>query len=133
MAGTKDRMEKVGVFLASGIFRTTLYICLVLLILWLGKSSYEFGYNVFNQEAMSPGDGQEVTVVIQEGSSVWQIGRTLKQKGLIEDAKVFWVQELLSSYHGKLESGTYLLSTAYTPNRIMSILAGEDEEGTTDS
>ena len=40
----------------------------------------------------------------------------------------------LSTYHGKLQAGTYLLSTAYTPNRIMGILAGDDEqEGVSDS
>ena len=38
------------------------------------------------------------------------------------------VQELLSNYHGKLEPGTYLLSTAYTPTRIMGILAGDKEQ-----
>ena len=42
--------------------------------------------------------------------------------------------ERLSTYHGKLQAGTYLLSTAYTPNRIMGILAGDDEqEGVSDS
>ena len=77
---------------------------------------------------MSPGAGQEVTVVIQEGSSVYKIGKTLESKGLIRNAYVFVVQELLSNYHGKLEPGTYLLSTAYTPTRIMGILAGDKEQ-----
>lgn len=134
MASTRDKVGKAGVVLAGGVFRTALYICVAVLIFWIGKSTYQFGYNIFNQQPMSPGDGQEITVVIKEGSSVYKIAKTLENKGLIKDAKVFYVQELLSNYRGKLQPGTYLLSTAYTPTRIMGILAGdEDQEGVTDS
>ena len=133
MGSTRDKVGKAGVAVASGIFRTAFYVCVVVLIFWIGKSTYQFGYNIFNQQAMSPGAGQEVTVVIEDGSSVYKIGKTLESKGLVEDAKIFYVQERLSNYHGKLKAGTYLLSTAYTPNRIMSILSGEDEEGADNS
>ena len=77
---------------------------------------------------MDPGDGREVTVVIKEGASAYQVGRTLEKKGLIEDAKVFFVQEKLSNYRGKIKAGTYILSTAYTPDRIMAVLSGESDE-----
>ena len=110
-----------------------LYACVVVLIFWIGKSTYQFGYNIFNQQAMSPGEGQEVTVVIKEDSSVYDIAKTLERKGLIEDSLVFWVQEKMSNYSGQLRPGTYLLSTAYTPSRIMSILAGDMEQEESDS
>ena len=74
---------------------------------------------------MSPGEGQEITVVIKEDASLYGIAKTLQKKGLVKSAPVFYVQERLSTYHGKLKAGTYLLSTAYTPNRIMGILAGD--------
>lgn len=77
---------------------------------------------------MSPGEGQEVTVVIKEDASLYGIAKTLQKKGLVKSAPVFYVQERLSTYHGKLKAGTYLLSTAYTPNRIMGILAGDEEQ-----
>lgn len=125
---TRDKVETAGMILAGGFFKMALYVCVVLLIFWIGKMTYQFGYDVFNQQAMSPGEGQEVTVVINEGSSVYDIGKTLESKGLISDALVFVVQEKLSNYSGELSAGTYLLSTAYTPTRIMSILAGADEE-----
>ncbi|MCI5529610.1 MAG: solute-binding protein [Blautia sp.] len=128
MGNTRDQVGKAGLVIAGGVFRTALYICVAVLIFWGGKTAYQFGYNVFDQQAISPGAGQEVTVVIQEGSSVYDIGRILESKGLIEDAKVFYVQEKLSNYRGKLNAGTYLLSTAYTPTRIMGILAGDEEQ-----
>jgi UPF0755 protein len=128
MGNTRERVGAAGLAVAGGLFRIVLYICVAVLIFWIGKSSYQFGYNVFNQQAMSPGDGQEITVVIEEGSSVRSIAKTLEAKGLIEDRNVFYIQEMLSNYHGKLQTGTYLLSTAYTPNRIMAIMSGETQE-----
>ena len=128
MGNTRDKIGKAGLVFAGGVFRIALYVCVAVFIFWAGKTTYQFGYDVFNQQAMSPGDGQEVTVVIPEGSSEYQIGEILEAKGLIKDAKVFYVQEKLSNYKGKLKAGTYLLSTAYTPTRIMGILAGDTEQ-----
>lgn len=125
--------ERVGTALAGGAFRILLYVCVIFLLIWLGKSTYQFGYDVFNQQAVSPGEGQEVTVVIKEGATVYQIAKTLENKGLINNAYVFWIQEKLSNYKDQLRPGTYLLSTAYTPTRIMGILAGDEEQGGTDS
>lgn len=128
MGETRDRLGTAGVIVAGGFFKIALYVCVAVIIIWIGKVTYEFGYDVFNQQAMSPGEGQEITVVINEGATSFDIARTLKNKGLVESSLVFWVQEKLSNYSGKMKAGTYLLSTAYTPTRIMSILAGEDDE-----
>ena len=65
---------------------------------------------------------------------MYKIAKTLQKKGLVKRAAVNYVQERLSPYHGKINAGSNLLSTAYTPNRIMGILAGDDEqEGVSDS
>ena len=55
--------------------------------------------------------------MIKEDATAYDIAKTLKSKGLIEDSLVFVVQEKLSNYSGKMRPGTYLLSTAYTPNQ----------------
>ena len=80
MGNTRDHVGKAGLVIAGGVFRTALYICVAVLIFWGGKTAYQFGYNVFDQQAISPGAGQEVTVVIQEGSSVYEIGMILESK-----------------------------------------------------
>ena len=128
MADTREKAGRAGVFLAGGIFKAALYICIIVFLIWVGKSAYQFGYDVFNQQAMSPGEGQQITVVIKEGTSAYKAGRTLEQKGLIKNALAFVVQEKMSAYHGQIKAGTYLLSTAYTPTRIMAVLAGEESE-----
>ena len=52
---------------------------------------------------------------------------------VISRAKVFWVQEKLSNYKGQMKSGTYLLSTAYEPSRLLAIMAGDAEQEGADS
>lgn len=132
MGNARERIGAATVALAGAIFKLLLYVCVVFFIIWVGKTTYQFGYDVFNQQPMRPGEGQEVTVVIREGASAYEIGKTLESKGLVKDAEVFLVQELLSNYRGQLRPGTYLLSTAYTPTRMMGIMAGDAElEGTT--
>ena len=54
MGNTRDQVGKAGLFVAGGIFRTAFYVCVAVLIFWIGKSAYQFGYNVFNQQAVSP-------------------------------------------------------------------------------
>ena len=67
-------------------------------------------------------------MVVKEDDSVYDIAKTLESKGLVEDAKVFWIQEKLSNYKGQMKPGTYLLSTAYEPFRLLAIMAGDAEQ-----
>ena len=86
MSDTRDRAGAAGVAVAGVIFKIALYVCVVVLLFWIGKSAYQFGHDVFNQEAMSPGEGQEVTVVISEDASLYKIAKTLQKKGLVKSA-----------------------------------------------
>ena len=128
MGDKKDRVGAAGVIVAGGFFKIALYVCVAVLVIWIGKVTYQFGYNIFNQQAMSPGEGQQGTVVIKEGASAYKVGKTLEQKGLIKDALAFTIQERMSAYHGQIKAGTYLLSTAYTPTRIIAVLSGEESK-----
>ena len=69
MSDTRERAGAAGVVVAGTFFKIVLYICVIVLLFWVGKASYQFGHDVFNQQAMSPGEGQEVTVVIKEDTS----------------------------------------------------------------
>ncbi len=122
----RNTLWKAGLALAGAAFRVAFYAAVAVLIFWIMKYSYQFGYDVFNQQPMSPGDGQIVTIVVPQGADDQAIGGILEAKGLIGNKYVFFVQQFLSGYRGKLEPGTYQLSTAYTPTRIMGILSGEE-------
>lgn len=89
MSDTRERAGAAGVVVAGTFFKIVLYICVIVLLFWVGKASYQFGHDVFNQQAMSPGEGQEVTVVIKEDTSLYKIAKTLQKKGLVKSATVF--------------------------------------------
>jgi len=57
MSDTRERAGAAGVVVAGTFFKIVLYICVIVLLFWVGKASYQFGHDVFNQQAMSPGEG----------------------------------------------------------------------------
>ena len=44
MADTRDKVGRAGVFLAGGVFKTAVYIFIIVFLIWVGKSAYQFGY-----------------------------------------------------------------------------------------
>lgn len=127
----KDRGYQAAVTGAKGVIRVLIYIALILLIVLVGKMAYSFGYLVFDQRPATvvKEEGEDVTVVVKEGDTSYDVGKTLVEKGLSENAIVFWVQEQLSDYKGKIQPGTYLLNTADNVDEMLAILSGEDTEG----
>lgn len=123
------RKQGAASIMASGFFRLAVYACIVFAVIFVGKSAYDFGYAIFNEVPVAEGEGTDITVVIKDGSSVYQIGKILKKKELIEDAKVFVVQEKLSNYKDKLQAGTYILNTNMTADDMMAILSRENVDG----
>ena len=131
--GEQVRKQKRSSIIAGGFFRFAVYLIVAAVVIYIGKTAYDFGYNIFYQQPMdSEEEGRDVTVAVEEGDSVYQIGRTLESRRLIQDAKVFVVQEKLSNYSGKLQPGTYILNTSMTPDEIMEILAKENVAGQPD-
>ena len=127
--GKQVRKQKKSSIVAGGFLRFGLYVCVIIAVVYIGKSAFDFGYAIFNQVPMaSEEDGRDITVVVEDGDSVYQIGKNLKNKGLIEDAKIFVIQEKLSNYKGKLQAGTYGSSGKREYRRA----AGSDKPGRRD-
>ena len=114
------------------IFKTCIGLALVMLIVMclirFSQKAYDFGFRIFSDEAMTPPPGYSTTVTIVEGKSVLEIGETLKNAGLIKDAYLFYLQELMSNYHNKLRPGVYQLSTSMRPEEMMVLMSTEPEE-----
>ena len=64
--------------------------------------------------------------------TVKDIAQMLEEKGLIEDARLFVVQELLSAYHKEIKPGIYDLSTDMTAAQMLEIMStpAQQEDGT---
>ena len=114
------------------IFKTCIGIAiamfLIMTLIKLSGQAYEFGYRIFAEEPMTPAPGLTISVAIVEGKSAMDIGQILEEKGLVRSAYLFYFQELLSDYHGRLQPGIYSLSTSMTPEEMMEIMSTVPEE-----
>ena len=126
--GINDRQSFIDIL--GTVLQYVLIVILIMLIVRYAREAYAIGYGAFSEEAMdAEGEGHEVTVEIKDGMSVSEIGQLLEKDGLIKDARVFPLQERLSSYHGKLAPGTYTLTSDMTPDEILKALAQDSSEG----
>lgn len=110
------------------ILKVVLIALAISLILKYVTLAYEFGYKVFADEPMSANNPKTISIGIAEGESVSDVADMLQEKGLIADAKLFRVQELLSAYHDKIKPGYYDLSTGMTANEMLQIMSEGSEE-----
>lgn len=116
---------------ARGILKILIYICLFLVLVFAGKTAYDFGYDIFNQQPLAgSGNGKDVTIEVKEGMSEKEIGELLIENGLIEERlSVFQAQVLFSGYQGSLKAGTYILNTSQTVDEMLEILSQKNTEG----
>ena len=122
---TKDVV--VSVF--STVFKIVVAIVIVMLVYKWSMSAYEYGQRVFNEPPVSVGEGRIVTVTVNQGDTVKKISKMLEEAGLIRDAELFMIQEMLSEYKDKMKPGTYALSTSMTTEEMMQIMSkGVEEE-----
>ena len=91
----KDATYQAAVSGAKGAIRILLYVLLICILIFVGKTAYSFGYLIFYQEpeADTQAEGQDVTVIVHEEDSVYDVGVTLQEKGLIERPVIFWAPD----------------------------------------
>ncbi len=110
------------------IIKIAAVVFLVSFVYETAVKAYDYGYRVFAEEPVSVGDGRTISISVGASDSVRDIGKNLEEKGLIRDANLFFVQELLSEYHGKIIPGIYDLNTSMTNDEMLEIMSSEQEE-----
>lgn len=94
-------------------------------IMRAATAAYDYGYRIFTEAPVSLGEGRTISVSVQEPVSPREVGEMLEERGLIRDANLFVIQELLSENHGKMQPGIYDLSTAMTAEEMMDVMAAD--------
>lgn len=110
------------------IIKIAVAAVVIVVVFRLAVYAYDFGYKVFADTPVSEGEGRIVSVVVSQGQGIRELAKILEQKGLIEDANVFYIQERLSDYKDKLKPGVYELSTAMNSQEMLEILCDIEEE-----
>ena len=110
------------------ICRVAIAVLAIVLVYKGAVIAYDYGYRVFQEPPVAEKPGTDVQVEITVGKSALQIGEILESKGLIRDAKLFYVQNLLSHYKDKLRAGVYTLNTSMTMEEMMQIMSTTEPE-----
>ena len=121
-------VKKIGLGVLDAIVKIVFVIIVAMLISKYAKLAYNYGYHIFNQTAVSSGTGRTVTFTVGSGDSVDTIAENLAGVGLITDKNLFKLQERFSENHGKEKAGTYELSTAMTPEEMLAIMSGGQDD-----
>ncbi len=114
--------------LAETVIKIVAAVFIIMFVYDTAVKAYDYGYRVFAEEPMTLGEGRIISIYVKEEDSVKDIGTTLEEKGLIRDANLFIVQELVSEYHGKIQPGIYDLNTSMSTEEMLEIMAADAEE-----
>lgn len=121
-----DKIIKNGIRI---VFYILIDVVIVLLVIQAFIAAYNFSYKVFTDQPGSYLESPQVQVVIPPDSSTAEIVDILIDSDVVEDKYVMLAKIYISSYHGKLMPGTYVLSKTMTQSEILKILTHtEDEE-----
>ena len=115
--------KEIVVSIFASAFKVVLAVIIIMLVYKGSITAYDYGQRVFNEPPITTGSGRTIRVTIAEGSTAREIGEELEKKGLIREARLFVIQEMLSEYKDKLQGGSYELSTSMTTHEMMEILA----------
>ncbi|MCI5996556.1 MAG: solute-binding protein [Blautia sp.] len=121
------KQRKKSVIVIFAVLKVFVLVLVIAVFVSAGKKAYSFGYRVFAEETVSDPPGKKVAVTIEDGITISELSKLLKEKRLIRDERVFQVQYQLSEYKGKLKGGTYILNTAQTSGEMLAELSGENE------
>ena len=114
--------------MSATVFKICITAVVVLAVFYLSVSAYDFGYAVFADEPVSTGEGNVVSVVITEDKDSMEVAKLLESKGVIADAKIFYVQEMLSDTTGGIQPGVYELNSNMNSAEILAVITAETEE-----
>lgn len=122
---TKEINRITGAIIA--ISSRLIVLALVVLLLYEGVTrGYEFGHGIFYASAMEAEPGRDKAITVNEGTSVSQAAKLLKDDGLIANEYSFIIQAEFFGY--KINPGSYTFNTSMTSKEILQMMNENTEE-----
>ena len=115
---SKDRLQGLTLRLLSD----AMWMLIIAVLLFIGivgaKGMYSFGYSVFTGNPKSA-PSEELSVTIEDGASVRQVAKQLKDENLIDDVNVFVAQSAI--FDLKVKPGTYTVNRNNTSRQLLEV------------
>lgn len=123
--------------LIGSIFGGIVRIAMVVLVIWVIYNgviiSYDYGYRIFREPAMTEGQGRTITVDIPDKMSPFAMGKLFESKGLVRDGRLLALQYFCSEYRKDLKPGIYELNTSMVAEEMFAKMAAKAPEEEKDS
>ncbi|MDE6882926.1 MAG: endolytic transglycosylase MltG [Lachnospiraceae bacterium] len=110
------------------VIKITAFVFIAMFVIRTAAAAHDYGFRVFAEKPMDVGEGRTISVSIGNADSAKEVGEMLQERGLIRDATLFRIQELLSENHGKIRPGIYDLTTAMTAQEMLEVIAAKPDE-----
>ena len=120
--------QKALMSVASICLKVIVFIVIVLGLVSLGQTTYRYTHAVFSDAALEEAPGKTIRVKIPEDISGKKLAKVLEENGLVEDAKVFFVQMKMSDFGETVKAGTYELNTSMSPSEMFKILSSNGDK-----
>ena len=128
MKKKRIRASRIVLQIVSISFSILLVLLAAVGIERIGKDAYRFGYRIFTEEAVEDAPGTDVLLRVTDQMSAYDLAQKMKQKNLVKDANLFFVQLELSAHAKEIKPGTYTLNTSMKAEELLDVLAQEDEK-----
>lgn len=112
--------------------KTLKYVIMIVIAIVCATSAYNFGLKVFSKEAMEAAPGTDMSFTFEEGTTIKQVGETLEEYQVIDDAGIFLVQSYIYSVKS-IKPGTYLFNTSQNSEEILETIVAGPEESKADT
>lgn len=107
------------------VIKAVAVIFLIMFVYDAALKAYDYGYRIFAEEPLTVGEGRTISISVDQDESVRDIGKKLQERGLIRDANLFILQELVSEHHGQIQPGIYDLNTSMTGEEMLTVMSAE--------
>ena len=115
--------RKAAMRVGSICLKVAMLVLIVLGIIYLGQTTYRYTRAVFGNEAYEEAPGKNAKVNVPQDISAKEMAEILEENGLIEDAKVFYIQMKMEDFGDTVKAGEYELNSSMSPAEMFRILS----------
>lgn len=108
------------------------YVIMVVIIVVCATWAFNFGSKIFNSEGQEAAPGTDMTLTIEEGTTIDELAKTLEEYGVIDDTMIFKVQSYVYGVDS-IKPGTYIFNTSKAGEDIFEIIKDGPQENQKES
>lgn len=116
----KNNSKKLALMIVYWCAVIGIVILVIGLTVNCAKLAYQIGYHVFYDIPYQENSTEEIIVTVPEGCTMGVMAKALKQKGVIGDEIVFYLQSMLYGY--ELVPGEHIIRSSMTGQEILKEL-----------